>query len=90
MVLALADPLHASRSGKAAHLASPDIEAARNAEDAHIEIHDIVLIADPFCMYNRYVDRSDTWQLGDEERYRQCGRKTEDEGYLPMSREYMR
>jgi uncharacterized peroxidase-related enzyme len=32
------------------------IEAARSSEASDVEIHDTVLIAAAFCMYNRYVD----------------------------------
>jgi uncharacterized peroxidase-related enzyme len=33
-----------------------DIEAARRVGASDVEIHDAVLIAAAFCMYNRYVD----------------------------------
>jgi uncharacterized peroxidase-related enzyme len=66
-----------------------DVEAARNAGATDTEIHDTVLIAAAFCMYNRYVDGLDTWQPHDEELYRQRGRKTAKEGYVTMSREYL-
>ena len=33
-----------------------DIERARQAGATDLEIHDTVLIAAAFCMYNRYVD----------------------------------
>ena len=35
---------------------SADIEAARAEAATDLEIHDTVLIAAAFCMYNRYVD----------------------------------
>jgi alkylhydroperoxidase/carboxymuconolactone decarboxylase family protein YurZ len=38
-----------------------DIEEARKAGATDIEIHDTVLIAAAFCMYNRYVDGLATW-----------------------------
>ena len=66
-----------------------DVEAARDAGATDTEIHDTVLIAAAFCMYNRYVDGLDTWQPHDEELYRQRGRKTAREGYVTMSREYL-
>ena len=40
---------------------------ARNALD--VEIHDTVLIAAAFCMYNRYVDGLDTWQQREQTLY---------------------
>lgn len=52
-----------------------DVEEARNAGATDIEIHDTVLIAAAFCMYNRYVDGLATWQPHDEELYRQRGKK---------------
>jgi uncharacterized peroxidase-related enzyme len=66
-----------------------DVEAARAAGATDVEIHDTVLIAAAFCMYNRYVDGLDTWQPHDEELYRQRGRKTAKEGYVTMSKEYL-
>jgi uncharacterized peroxidase-related enzyme len=66
-----------------------DVEAARHAGATDVEIHDAVLIAAAFCMYNRYVDGLDTWQPHDEELYRQRGKKTAKEGYVTMSREYL-
>ncbi|MGB7549916.1 MAG: peroxidase-related enzyme [Terracidiphilus sp.] len=66
-----------------------DVETARNAGATDVEIHDTVLIAAAFCMYNRYVDGLDTWQPHDEELYRQRGRKTAKEGYVTMSQEYL-
>ena len=66
-----------------------DVEEARNAGATDIEIHDTVLIAAAFCMYNRYVDGLATWQPHDEELYRQRGKKTAREGYVIMSKEYI-
>ena len=66
-----------------------DIAAARQQGAADVEIHDTVLIAAAFCMYNRYVDGLDTWQPRDEALYRERGKKTAREGYVSMSREYL-
>ena len=66
-----------------------DVEEARHAGARDIEIHDTVLIAAAFCMYNRYVDGLATWQPHDEELYRQRGKKTAREGYVTMSKEYI-
>jgi uncharacterized peroxidase-related enzyme len=66
-----------------------DVEAARNLGATDMEIHDTVLIAAAFCMYNRYVDGLDTWQPHDEELYRQRGKKTAKEGYVSTSKEYL-
>jgi uncharacterized peroxidase-related enzyme len=66
-----------------------DIAAARAQGATDIEIHDTVLIAAAFCMYNRYVDGLDTWQPRDAALYRDRGKKTAREGYVEMSREYL-
>jgi alkylhydroperoxidase/carboxymuconolactone decarboxylase family protein YurZ len=52
-----------------------DVEAARAEGATDVEIHDTVLIAAAFCMYNRYVDGLDTWQPREEELYRERGRR---------------
>jgi uncharacterized peroxidase-related enzyme len=38
-----------------------DVAAAREQGATDVEIHDTVLIAAAFCMYNRYVDGLGTW-----------------------------
>jgi uncharacterized peroxidase-related enzyme len=59
-----------------------DIDRARRQGATDKEIHDTVLIAAAFCMYNRYVDGLATWAPRDQEVYRQIGAKTAEEGYL--------
>jgi uncharacterized peroxidase-related enzyme len=71
------------------HVTPADVEAARSQGASDIEIHDTVLIAAAFCMFNRYVDGLDTWQPRDEQLYRERGKKTAREGYIVMSREYL-
>ena len=58
------------------------IAFARNAGATDIEIHDTVLIAAAFCMYNRYVDGLATWQPDNEELYDKMGEQRAREGYL--------
>ena len=41
--------------------AEADVAAARAEGATDVEIHDTVLIAAAFCMYNRYVDGLATW-----------------------------
>ena len=41
------------------------VAAAREQGATDVEIHDTVLIAAAFCMYNRYVDGLDTWTQSD-------------------------
>jgi uncharacterized peroxidase-related enzyme len=62
-----------------------DVEAARAQGATDLEIHDTVLIAAAFCMYNRYVDGLGTWQPRDPEMYARMGRHLADEGYLAPS-----
>jgi uncharacterized peroxidase-related enzyme len=62
-----------------------DVEAARKQGATDLEIHDTVLIAAAFCMYNRYVDGLGTWQPSDPEMYAQMGRHLADEGYAQPS-----
>jgi uncharacterized peroxidase-related enzyme len=48
-----------------------DVERARQQGASDLEIHDTVLIAAAFCMYNRYVDGLATFAPQDPEFYRQ-------------------
>jgi uncharacterized peroxidase-related enzyme len=50
---------------------SDDIERARRAGASDTEIHDTVLIAAAFCMFNRYVDGLATWAPTDPAGYRE-------------------
>jgi uncharacterized peroxidase-related enzyme len=47
------------RGGRA--VTEADVAAARAEGATDVEIHDTVLIAAAFCMYNRYVDGLATW-----------------------------
>jgi uncharacterized peroxidase-related enzyme len=62
-----------------------DVEAARKLGATDLEIHDTVLIAAAFSMYNRYVDGLGTWQPRDPEIYAQMGKHLADEGYREPS-----
>jgi len=66
-----------------------DVEAARKLGATDLEIHDTVLIAAAFCMYNRYVDGLGTVQPDNEALYRERGREVARKGYVQMSREYL-
>ncbi len=61
---------------------SSDIDAARAEGATDLEIHDMVLIAAAFCMYNRYVDGLDTLQPTDPELYRQRAHLIVEHGYV--------
>ncbi len=60
-----------------------DIERARREGATDTEIHDTVLIAAAFCMFNRYVDGLDAWTPTDAEGYRQRAQHVADHGYGP-------
>jgi uncharacterized peroxidase-related enzyme len=68
------------RGGK--HVKSDDIDKARTQGATDLEIHDAVLIAAAFCMYNRYVDGLATWAPPDPASYRDHGARLAREGYL--------
>lgn len=57
------------------------VAAARSAGATDVEIHDTVLIAAAFCMYNRYVDGLATWAPTDLGMYDQMAQKITTEGY---------
>jgi uncharacterized peroxidase-related enzyme len=62
-----------------------DIDRARKEGATDIEIHDTVLMAAAFCMYNRYVDGLATWQPDNEAFYDKMGEQRVREGYNPSS-----
>jgi uncharacterized peroxidase-related enzyme len=64
---------------------SAHVEGARMAGATDIEIHDTVLIAAAFCMFNRYVDGLATWTPTDEAVYDQMGRRMAQQGYVNRS-----
>lgn len=60
-----------------------ELVAAARAEGAtDVEIHDTVLIAAAFCMYNRYVDGLATWAPEDDALYDKMGAERARVGYL--------
>jgi uncharacterized peroxidase-related enzyme len=62
-----------------------DIEAARKQGATDLEIHDTVLIAAAFCMYNRYVDGLATWQPENPAMYAEMGAQLAKAGYVRPS-----
>ncbi len=68
---------------------SADVEAARSEGATDLEIHDTVLIAAAFCMYNRYVDGLGTYQPEDEAFYRERGPQVARLGYVKVSEQYL-
>ena len=59
-----------------------DVQAARDAGADDKAIHDTVLIAAAFCMYNRYVDGLGTWAPVGAEAYKESGIRLPTKGYL--------
>jgi uncharacterized peroxidase-related enzyme len=72
------------RGGK--NVTGEDVAHARNLGATDVEIHDTVLIAAAFCMYNRYVDGLGTWQPHDQTMYAEMGKHLVEHGYLRPSR----
>jgi uncharacterized peroxidase-related enzyme len=64
------------------HVTGDDVARARQEGATDKEIHDTVLIAAAFCMFNRYVDGLATWQPRDPEVYREIGKQTAQLGYV--------
>ncbi len=57
------------------------VDAARAEGATDVEIHDTVLIAAAFCMYNRYVDGLGTLAPRDDELYAQVAGTIVEAGY---------
>jgi len=69
------------QSGRAV---TPEAVAAARAQGAgDREIHDTVLIAATFCMFNRYVDGLDTLTPTDTQVYTEMCRRLSTAGYAP-------
>jgi len=66
-------------------VSTADVETARRLGATDLEIHDTVLIAAAFSMYNRYVDGLGTWQPRDPELYARMGKHLAEEGYREPS-----
>lgn len=64
------------------HVTPEAVQAARDAGATDVEVHDAVLIAAAFCMFNRYVDGLATFTPRDEQAYDHMGRRMASEGYV--------
>jgi len=62
-----------------------DITAARQKGASDLDIHDTVLIAAAFCMFNRYIDGLGATTPDDAEFYNIVGKQRAEEGYLTKS-----
>jgi uncharacterized peroxidase-related enzyme len=63
------------------NVTTDDVAAARNEGATDREIHDTVLIAAAFCMYNRYVDGLATFTSVDATLYDEMGARMATQGY---------
>lgn len=68
------------KSGK--HVTQAQIDQAKNMGATDKEIHDTVLIAAAFCMFNRYVDGLGTWAPQDLQFYVDRAPTRSAEGYI--------
>jgi uncharacterized peroxidase-related enzyme len=59
-----------------------DVAAARAEGATDVEIHDTVLIAAAFCMFNRYVDGLATWTPTGHDVYDAMGQRMASQGYV--------
>jgi len=81
-LLVIAD--HVQQGGK--HVTAEDVARARAEGATDVEIHDTVLIAAAFCMYNRYVDGLATLTPTDPAAYDPMGKRMATQGYVPPAR----
>ena len=62
-----------------------DVASARAAGADDKAIHDTVLTAAAFCMFNRYVDGLATWAPDEPAMYEQAGAERAEKGYLYLA-----
>lgn len=77
-LLAIADKVR--RDGRLVQEADVERARAEGADDK--AIHDTVLIAAAFCMFNRYVDGLGTWAPEDPAAYADSGQRLANQGYV--------
>jgi uncharacterized peroxidase-related enzyme len=78
------------QSGKS--VTTKSIQKAKNAGATDMEIHDTVLIAALFCLYNRYVDGLATVTPTDPAYYKGLGERLKNHGYnrLPQGYDHLK
>lgn len=74
------------QSGK--HVTEASIQRAKEAGATDLEIHDCVLIAALFCLYNRYVDGLATLEPEDREYYKVLAGRLTTNGYKRLPEGY--
>lgn len=78
------------QSGK--NVTTGSVQKAKDAGATDIEIHDTVLIAALFCLYNRYVDGLSTVTPTDPTFYKELGERLKNHGYnrLPQGYDHLK
>lgn len=78
------------QSGKS--VTTESVQKAKDAGATDIEIHDTVLIAALFCLYNRYVDGLSTVTPADPAYYKGLGERLKNHGYnrLPQGYDHLK
>jgi uncharacterized peroxidase-related enzyme len=78
------------QSGKS--VTTESVQKAKDAGATDIEIHDTVLIAALFCLYNRYVDGLSTVTPADPAYYKGLGERLKNNGYnrLPQGYDHLK
>lgn len=82
-------PIAAKVQGDPKHVSHADVERARRAGASDQEIHDTVLIAAAFCMFNRYVDGLGTAVPEDRSGYEEGVQRTIERGYVDVLEELL-
>lgn len=70
-------------------VSAADVDRARRAGASDQEIHDTVLIAAAFCMFNRYVDGLGTAVPADRSAYQEGVERTINRGYVEVLEEFL-
>ena len=67
------------------YVTSEQVKHAKTFGATDKEIHDTVLIASAFCMFNRYVDGLNTWAPQDRQAYIDRAKMRAEDGYANMN-----
>ena len=78
--------------GSGKNVTAEMVQKAKDAGATDIEIHDTVLIAALFCLYNRYVDGLATVTPTDPAFYKSLGERLKNNGYnrLPQGYDHLK
>lgn len=70
------------------NVTTASVQVAKDAGATDLEIHDTVLIAALFCLYNRYVDGLSTVTPTDPDFYKALGERLKTNGYNRLQQGY--